>query len=108
MYLLSGFLKKLIKKGTLHVIDASGRKHSYVGTPSPEVTIRLHTRDLYWRLAMKPEVEAGEAYMDGRLTIENGNDISDFLDLALSNMEWHPDSPFHKQAAGATVVRIVS
>ncbi len=101
MYLLSGFLKKLIKKGTLHVIDASGRKHSYVGTPSPEITIRLHTRDLYWRLAMKPEVEAGEAYMDGRLTIENGNDISDFLDLALSNMEWHPDSPFHKQAAGA-------
>jgi cyclopropane-fatty-acyl-phospholipid synthase len=100
MYLLSAFLKKLIQKGTLNVIDASGRRHSFVGTPAPEVTIRLHTRDLYWRLAFKPEVEAGEAYMDGRLTIEEGKNIVDFLDLALRNMAWHPDSIFHKKAVG--------
>lgn len=100
MYLLSAFLKRLIKKGTLHIIDASGHTHTFAGTPEPEVTIRLHSRALYWKLALKPEVQAGEAYMDGTLTIEHGKNIRDFLDLALQNMVWHPDSPFHKQAAG--------
>ena len=32
MFLLSFFLKKLIRNGTLHIIDAKGKKHSFNGS----------------------------------------------------------------------------
>ena len=44
--LLAQFLKQVIHIGTLEVIDANGRSHLSVGTPQPEVTIRLHDKIL--------------------------------------------------------------
>ena len=95
MFLLSFFLKKLIREGTLHIIDASGKKHSYVGTKTPEVTIRFHDSLLPLKLFFKPDLKAGEAYMDGSLTVENGGSIYDFLYLITKNMEWRPDNAMH-------------
>lgn len=95
MFLLSFFLKKLISFGTLHIIDATGQKHSFVGTKSPEITIRFHDKKLPMALFFKPDLKAGEAYMDGRLTIEDGKSIYDFLYLITKNMEWRPDNAMH-------------
>ncbi len=95
MKLLSFFLKKLIRKGTLHVIDASGNKHSFVGSSTPEVTIRFHDNKVPIKLFLKPDLRVGECYMDGSLTVEDGKDIYDFLYLALMNMEWRPDNAMH-------------
>ena len=47
--------------------------------PGPEVAIHLHDRKLYTRLFVNPELYAAEAYMDGRLTLEDGAAIHDFL-----------------------------
>ncbi|HEC00699.1 MAG TPA: class I SAM-dependent methyltransferase [Sphingomonadales bacterium] len=95
MFLLAFFLKKLIREGTLHVIDASGTKHSFVGTPTPEITIRLHDNSVPRKLFLKPDLKAGECYMDGSLTVEEGKDIYDFLYMITKNMEWRKGNPMH-------------
>lgn len=95
MFLLSFFLKKLIREGTLHIIDASGKKHSFVGSDTPEVTIRFHDKSVPLKLFLKPDLKAGECYMDGSLTVEDGKDIYDFLSLILKNMEWRPNNAMH-------------
>ncbi|PCI49955.1 MAG: SAM-dependent methyltransferase [Alphaproteobacteria bacterium] len=95
MLLLAFFLKKLIRVGTLHVIDASGKKHSFTGSRTPVVTIRFHDRMVPLKLFFRPDLKAGECYMDGSLTVEDGKDIYDFLALILKNMEWRPDNAMH-------------
>ncbi len=91
MFPLSLFLSRLIRIGTLHVIDAAGKKHSFVGTATPEVTIRFHRRLLPLKLFLKPDLITGEAYMDGSLTVEDGKEIYDFLYIITKNLEWGPD-----------------
>lgn len=95
MFPLSIFLNKLFKYGTLNIIDTKGKKHCFVGTKEPEVTIRFHDKYLIWKIFLKPDLVAGEAYMDGSLTIEPPHNIYDFLHLFTKNMEWRPDNPFH-------------
>jgi len=94
MYFLSLFLKKLIHFGTLYVVDHKGRKHRFHGTDDASITIRFHDPAVYWRIFMNPELAAGESYMDGTLTIEDGT-IFDFLHLVTKNMEWSPSNPMH-------------
>ena len=79
--LLVGLLRRVIKRGELTLVDASGTRHR-IGDPAhgPAVTIRLHDRRLHTRLLRNPRLFAGEAYMDGTLTVEGGT-IYDFLDL---------------------------
>jgi cyclopropane-fatty-acyl-phospholipid synthase len=86
MYLLGKLLGRLIRTGTLVVVDATGRRHSY-GAGAPEVVIRLHSRLLPYRLFLHPRLAVGEAYMEGTLTIETG-DVYDLLDLAVRNAGW--------------------
>ena len=80
MFPLSHMLKSFVRKGTLHVIDADGRVHTFAGAPGPVVTMRLGDPTLYRKLFFNPELHAGEAYMDGRLSFED-SDLRDFLTL---------------------------
>ncbi len=89
MFLLSIFLKRLFRRGTLNVIDVKGRTHVFGEMPGPELTIRIHHRKIYWRLFFFPSMTAGEGYMDGDITVEDG-DILDLLRLALVNMRREP------------------
>ncbi|HSK28331.1 MAG TPA: class I SAM-dependent methyltransferase, partial [Candidatus Limnocylindria bacterium] len=79
MMLLGWFLNRLIRIGTLTVIDAGGRIHRF-GGGEPAITVQLHDPKLTRRLFFQPELAAGAAYMDGTLTIENAT-LYDFLDL---------------------------
>ena len=83
--LASHFFRHLISIGTLTVIDAGGRTHRFAGTPSPQVTIRLHDKAVHHRLLLHPYLAVGEAYMDGTLTVENGT-IYDAIELACRNI----------------------
>lgn len=80
MFPLSHMLKSFVRKGTLKVIDADGNVHVFAGGPGPSVTMRLSDRSLYRKLFFNPELHAGEAYMDGRLSFENST-LRDFLTL---------------------------
>lgn len=80
MFPLSHMLKSFVRTGTLNVIDAEGRTHIFGGTPGPSVTMRLTDPTLYRKLFFNPELAAGEAFMDGRMSFENST-LRDFLTL---------------------------
>lgn len=62
MFPLSLFLKKLIKHGTLNIIDIKGKTHSFIGTDEPNITIHFHDNGLLWEIFLRPDLKAGEAY----------------------------------------------
>lgn len=82
--LLDAMLRRLIKTGDLTVIDAENNKHRYNASPSPKAVIRLHDKALEREILLQPDPAVGDAYMDGRLTIEEG-DLIDFILLAFEN-----------------------
>ena len=84
MFPLSHMMKSFVRVGTLKVIDAGGRVHVFSGAPGPNVTMRLSDKSLYHKLVFNPELNAGEAYMDGRLTFEDST-LRDFLTLISIN-----------------------
>ena len=91
--ILDRFLSHLIRHGTLSVTFASGRQATFAGTnPGPDIAIKFADRATERRLFMNPDLVLGEAFMDGSVTIENG-DIYDFLELCLMNLSW--DLPDH-------------
>ena len=80
MFPLSHMMKSFVRVGTLKVIDADGKVHEFSGQAGPNVTMRLSDRSLYYKLVYNPELHAGEAYMDGRMTFEDST-LRDFLTL---------------------------
>lgn len=99
MFLFDRLLKRVIRKGTLHVIDASGKKHSYGGEPGPEVTIQITDAGLYRKLFTNPELHIGEAYMDGTLLVREGG-IRGFLTLFALNRQSVRNHPLQKLLRG--------
>jgi cyclopropane-fatty-acyl-phospholipid synthase len=92
MRLLASLMRRFVKVGTLTIIDVEGKPHVFKGAPGPSVTVRLKDRKLYRTLFLNPELHAGEAYMDGTLTIEQGS-LRDFLlfaELNGDNLRKHP------------------
>jgi cyclopropane-fatty-acyl-phospholipid synthase len=87
MFPLSHMLKSFVRTGTLKVIDADGGVHVFAGSPGPKVTMRLTDRSLYRKLFLNPELHAGEAYMDGRMSFEEGSGLRDFLTLFSLNRQ---------------------
>jgi cyclopropane-fatty-acyl-phospholipid synthase len=77
-------MKSFVRVGSLTVIDAEGRVHVFAGSPGSNVTMRLTDPSLYYKLVLNPELHAGEAYMDGRLSFENST-LRDFLTLFSMN-----------------------
>jgi len=96
--LLSQFLKRMIRVGTLNVIDANGRLHSFSGEPGPEATIRLHDKALHYKLFVNPDLYLGEAYMDGTLTMEDCSRRG-FLQVAIGNHAFAHDHPMYAFAS---------
>ena len=97
MFPLSHMLRRFVQSGCLYVFDPDGKRHVFQGPePGPEVTMRLHDRALIWRLVLNPELAAGEAYMDGTLTFENGG-VAEFLRLFARNRYHLADHPVQVQ-----------
>jgi cyclopropane-fatty-acyl-phospholipid synthase len=85
-------LKQIIREGALRLIDAKGRSHVIGDGSEPKLAIRLHDPWLDYSLALNLPLRFGEAYMEGRLSIEGGS-IRDFMDQALRNhrhIDEHP------------------
>ena len=81
MFPLSHMLKAFVKKGRLSVIDHGGQKHVFGGlAPGPDVTMKIDDPKLYRGLFFNPELNMGEAYMDGRVSFP-GSDLRSFLTL---------------------------
>ncbi|KAA5603570.1 SAM-dependent methyltransferase [Blastochloris sulfoviridis] len=80
MRLLATLLTRFVRNGRLTVIDHDGARRSFgSGEGGPVVTVRFHDDKVARQLFLNPELAAGEAYMDGRLTIEDGGSVFDLL-----------------------------
>jgi cyclopropane-fatty-acyl-phospholipid synthase len=99
LYLLDKMLARVIKTGCLEVIDAKGVHHVYQGSAGTHVTVRLNDAKLYNTLFLNPELHAGEAYMDGRLVIEQGS-LRDFLTMFAENRAGVRGHPVQKLVRG--------
>ena len=90
MFLLKRFLTHFVETGKLTVIDAA-KKVYHFGTGdgnAPEVAIALKSPGLARKLALRPELYLGEAYMNGELEIVRGT-LPDLLDLCGRNLSRH-------------------
>jgi cyclopropane-fatty-acyl-phospholipid synthase len=84
----------LIRSGPL-TLSGAGREARRYGIPDPAVkpvAIRLADRATERRILRNPALGFGEAYMDGRLIVEQG-DIADLLDLIGYNIRWEKENP---------------
>ena len=91
--LLSSLLRSMIRKGLLVVIDARGGRHEFGGhRTGPSVTVRLHDGNLPLRMALNPSLALGEAYMDGKLTLEQGSlqELFHLVTEGLDALDAHP------------------
>ena len=90
--ILSKMLERLVRVGELVVVDAAGKTHTFSGAPGPRAAIRFTDRRTEWQVLLRPDPALGEAFMDGRLILEQGN-LYDLLDLCTLNLELLGSNP---------------
>jgi cyclopropane-fatty-acyl-phospholipid synthase len=86
---LDAILQRLITQGRLTVVWPDGSRSTYEGKDGPSAAVRLRDQRTIRRLVLNPSLGAGEAYMSGGLTAEEGG-IYDFLDTVLANLQARP------------------
>jgi cyclopropane-fatty-acyl-phospholipid synthase len=86
---LDAILRRLITIGRLTVVWPDGSRSTYEGHDGPSAVVRLRDQRTIRRLVLNPSLGAGEAYMCGGLTADDGG-IYDFLDTMLVNLEAAP------------------
>ncbi len=83
--MLVWFLRKIVCRGHLVLFMPDGTRHEFGPfRQGPKVTVRLHGKGTDTWIAMNPDLRVGEAYMDGRITVEEGT-IRDFLEIAVAS-----------------------
>lgn len=70
------------------------------GAPHLDVALRVHDRRTALAIAADPDLQLGEAYMNGTLTIERGS-LWDFFDLVGRNMSRRPPATLFTSARRA-------
>ena len=91
--MLGLLLHHLVRKGTLTVTWHDGSKSIY-GSGSPKAAMSIHGAWSAWTIGIRPDLALGEAYMDGRLTVEDGT-IADFLETLDRPFESASDRLLH-------------
>jgi len=87
--LLDRFLSRAVTQGRLGVVFADGSASTY-GTPAPgfpEIVLRFTDAGVPRDIIMDPRLGAAEAFMDGRLLIEEG-DVMGLVSLLRANNAW--------------------
>jgi cyclopropane-fatty-acyl-phospholipid synthase len=92
--MLAALLDRIVRQGTLVVLYPGGSQQRF-GAGGPTIAIRLHDRRAAWEMALHPDLKLGELYMDGRLTVEEG-DLSGLLALLMSGLAQVKPSGLHK------------
>ena len=89
MALIDVFLRRAIRRGELTLIKPDGSRTRF-GAPDAKlapVTFSIHDKGVYRAILADPALGLAEAFMDGRVTIEEG-DILNLLTLATANSRW--------------------
>ena len=84
--IFNALLGKIIKRGSLTVVAPDGTRRRFGDGSGHPVTVRLHDATASYEIGLNPYLKLGEAYMDGRLTIDPPATIYELLDLLTSNL----------------------
>ncbi|MEG3163482.1 cyclopropane-fatty-acyl-phospholipid synthase family protein [Sphingomonas sp. PB2P19] len=89
MALIDRFFARFVKRGQITVTYADGTTKMF-GTPDatlPNVAVRFTDKGVPLAIVRNPALGAAEAFMDGRLVIDQG-DIRDLVRLLKGNTPW--------------------
>ena len=86
MALISRLIGTLLTKGRITLVQPDGSRETY-GPGGKELTVRLLDRRVAFDIARNPRLGLGEAYMDGRIVVEDG-DILDLMELVTGANPW--------------------
>lgn len=96
--LLDRVMERIISMGVLTIMHADGREHR-IGTAAPgfpDVRVRFADDKVARQLVLDPRLGAGEAFMDGRLIIEQG-DIMQLAFLLRANKPYEKGGTLHRK-----------
>jgi len=88
MSLIGKFIDQILPVGSITIIGPDGRRETRGGGNGRHVTVRFHDRRVAFDIFRNPRLRLGEAYMDGRLTVEEGGTILDLLELITGAQLW--------------------
>ncbi len=86
---LQAMLERIVRSGNLTLKLPGGRELRLGDGTGPVLVARITSAAWAARIAAKPGLGVGEAYMDGGLVLERG-EIADFIDLVGSNAKYKP------------------
>jgi cyclopropane-fatty-acyl-phospholipid synthase len=81
---LKSYLTKAIRKGSLEVVDAEGKTHTFGDGRRETVRIRFTSAAAEAAVTRDPDLKLGEEFSAGRLIVEQGS-IFDFLTVLFRN-----------------------
>jgi cyclopropane-fatty-acyl-phospholipid synthase len=85
--LIGKLLGKLMSRGRLTLVQPNGARETYGPGGGQELTVRLMDRKVAFDIARNPRLGFGEAYMDGRIVIEDGT-ILELLEMIVGANRW--------------------
>lgn len=92
MWMLDRMLRRAVVQGALEIVGPKGEVRRYGEENATALRVRIADERTAYKIGVNPTLGAGEAWMDGRLTVENGK-LIDLLDLITRNFRWDRANP---------------
>ena len=87
MSLIAGLIGKLLDKGSITLLTPGNPPETAGPGDGPNLTVRFADRKVGFDIVRNPRLGLGEAYMDGRVVVEDGT-ILDLLELVTGQNRW--------------------
>src|SRR6478672_6605813 len=87
MSLIGRLVDKLLKHGSITLVTPGGKRETYGPGGGKHLTVRFIDNKVAFDILKNPRLGVGEAYMDGRLVVEDGT-ILDLLELITGSNRW--------------------
>jgi cyclopropane-fatty-acyl-phospholipid synthase len=85
--MIERLIDKLMSKGQLTLVMPDGKRTTYGPGGGKSLTVRVTSRKTLFAIARNPRLAVGEAYMDGKLVVEDGT-ILDLMRLMVGGNRW--------------------
>ena len=87
MSLIGKLVDKLLTKGSITLLRPGKEAETFGKGGGKHLTVRFTDRQVAFDIAPNPRLKLGEAYMDGRVVIEDGT-ILDLLEMVVGANRW--------------------
>jgi cyclopropane-fatty-acyl-phospholipid synthase len=106
MSLIGKLVEKLLTRGSITLKLPGKAPHTYGKGGGRHLTVRFTDRKVAFDIVRNPRLGVGEAYMDGRLIIEDGT-ILDLLELIVGANRWEDKGEGRKALSKGTAGRAI-